>query len=87
MIYFSIFGRNPVCLSRALEYLAMVRHELIPVCQRMAEKLDEKGRSVAHEQIENLDGLNAVAKDTYAVFATEKVNIGNEIFFHIYISQ
>ena len=67
-------------MSRALEYLAMVRHELIPVCQRMAEKLDEKGRSVAHEQIENLDGLNAVAKDTYAVFATEKVNIGNEIF-------
>ena len=41
----------------------------------MAEKLDVKGQSVALEQIENLDGLNIVAKDTYAVLATEKVTL------------
>ena len=43
------------------------------MCQRMSEKLDVRGQSVALEQIEDLAELNIVAKDTYAVLATEKV--------------
>ena len=65
-------------LSRSLEYLVMVRHELVPLCQKIARRLkdgrDEKFREVALQQIESLENVDAVAKDAFAVLATEKVS-------------
>ena len=65
-------------LSRSLEYLVMVRHELVPLCQKIARRLkdgrDDKVREVALQQIESLENVDAVAKDAFAVLATEKVS-------------
>ena len=55
----------------------MIRHELIPVCKRIAQKVDKQDnnrRSIAIQQLNNLDALNAVAKDTYAVLNTQTVS-------------
>ena len=67
-----------------MEYIAMVRHEFIPLCQRMVQRLDEqndkRGKTVGIQTLDNLDNLNAVAKDTLAVLATEKVSKRDSIF-------
>ena len=56
----------------------MVRHELVPLCQKIARRLkdgrDDKVREVALQQIESLENVDAVAKDAFAVLATEKVS-------------
>jgi hypothetical protein len=83
VVYFSLFGTNPAFLSRSLDYIAMMKHEMIPMCHRkmkiFEEEKDTLGKAVAESQSENLEVLNAVTKDALAVLATEKV----QLFTHL----
>ena len=76
IIYFSLFGRNPVFISESLEYLTMIKHETIPVIMKIAHKLDENDDILGHEtasrQLEELNDLNVLVKDSLAILSTDK---------------
>ena len=59
----------------------MVKDEIIPMCQRIASRLEEDGdafgAAVASSQINKLDALNAVAKDVLAFSARLKVKLSH----------
>lgn len=85
VLYAAIFGRNPVLLSRALEYITMVKTEVLPmitkVLQQMQEDNDEQGVDVASRQLESLEDLNVVSKDALAMMSKEQyLDRGESIF-------
>ena len=69
-------------MIRSLEYIAMAKHEMIPMCERIANELekagDYEGRRVADLQSEDITKLNAITKDCLAVLATEPVRGWND---------
>merc|ERR1711874_217934 len=75
IIYFSLFGRNPVFVSESLEYLTMIKHETIPMIIRVARELHEdddmKGHEIASRQLEELSDLNVLVKDSLAILSTD----------------
>ncbi len=56
----------------------MAKHEMLPVCERLAIELDAEGdmggKKVASEAADNVMRLNSVTKDCLSVLATEVVN-------------
>jgi len=75
IIYFSLFGRNPAFVSESLEYMTMIKHETIPmimrVCKDLYEDDDTLGYETASKQLDELNDLNVLVKDSLAILSTD----------------
>ena len=71
IVYMCLFSSCSHFLSAALEYIAVMRQEIIPMCERFAEGGDENVTRVAGAQIENMEKLNMIAKDVFAVLGED----------------
>lgn len=71
------FSYSPFYLSAGLEFLAMSKHELIPMCQRRAQELERQKnhaeKKIAVSQVANLTMLNDVSKDILATLSCSQV--------------
>ena len=91
IIYFSLFGRNPVFISESLEYLTMIKHETIPVMIKVSDKLSEGDNMLdlitASKQLQELNDLNVLVKDSLAILSTDKHLLvrGESIFRYVLI--
>lgn len=83
IVYFSMFSFSSYYLSRSLECLAMAKHELIPLCVRLAKKFKEEKNileeQVALSQVSNLETLNGLTKDVLGVLSCTQVYLDRGI--------
>ena len=60
-----------------MEYITIVKHEIIPMCRRVIDQLgeeDDRGFDVASQHLQTLDNFQFVVKDALAVLSTEGVH-------------
>uniref|UniRef100_A0A0K2TK23 Centromere protein I [Gallus gallus] n=1 Tax=Lepeophtheirus salmonis TaxID=72036 RepID=A0A0K2TK23_LEPSM len=75
--YISLCSTNPLILSNLMEFIILLRKEILPICKEIATSTSENSNCVkiAAQQIRDSEFLNTLTKDILAVISIANVHL------------